>query len=296
MKIKGKEINITHDDKIYYPRAEITKGQIIDYYLSVSKLILPYLKDRPLTMFRAPDGLKKAGFFQKNAGDYFPSWIATKKIKHRHQEGSTNHVLCNDQATLIYLVDQGCLEFHIWLSQINHPDKPDRIVFDLDLPKESFAKVKKAALDLKSLLDNLDIPAFLMTTGSKGLHVVIPIQVKFGYAEVRQYALKIIDLFIKKHPKGYTRQSKKSGREDKVYLDYLRNAFAQTHICPFSTRVREGAPIAVPISWEDLQKKGFHSGYYNVQNAGKSFLRRKKDPWKEFDNCRIDPAKMQEIS
>lgn len=287
MKVQGHDIDAANQDKIFFPKIGLTKGDVLEYYQKISSKMLPHLQDRPLTMFRAPDGLKKKGFFQKNISDYFPSWIPSKKIKNKQKKGYTTSAICNDKAGLIYLADQGCLEFHIWLSKKDSLDKPDRLIFDLDPPKDRFDLVKQAAGDLKKVLQRHKLPSFLMTTGSEGLHLIIPLKRTHSFEKVRNYAKKLIKELIEKHPKKYTEKSAKSGRSEKVYIDYLRNAYAQTHIAPYSIRAKENAPIAVPISWQDLQKKDFHSQYYHLKNAYNSIFKRRKDPWKGFEKKHV---------
>ena len=250
MEIAG--IEITHPDKIIYPKHKITKLDMVKYYEEVAEDMLPYLKDRPLTLHRFPNGIKESGFYQKNAGDYFPSFIKTVEIK--TEEGSNTQVICNSKKSLIYLANQGTLAFHIWLAKKDKLNKPDKIVFDLDPSKNDFEKVKEAAHYVADFLRKKGIDPQVMTTGQNGLHVWYPIRRTKTFDKVREEVKAMAVQLENKHPNLLTTAVRKNKREEKIFVDYLRNSYAQTSVCPYSLRPNESAGVAMPISWDKLDK------------------------------------------
>lgn len=250
MKVAG--VEITHPDKILYPKEEISKLQMVQYYEKVAEKMLPHLKDRPLTLQRFPNGISEDGFYQKNAGDYFPSFI--KRIEIKTEDGSNTQVVCNNIKSLIYLANQGTLSFHTWLSKKDKPNKPDKIVFDLDPSKDNFSKVKEAARLVGDYLRKKNIDPKLMTTGQNGLHVWYNVRRTKNFEQVREEVRTMAEELEKINPELLTTAVRKNKREDKIFIDYLRNAYGQTSVCPYSLRPNEAAGIALPISWKELDK------------------------------------------
>jgi len=257
------KFKITNKDKILFPKSKITKEQYIDYYRKIAKKILPLIRDRPITLQRFPEGIKGQIFFQKKVMDYYPKWIKTISVK-RQERTSIKMAVINNLDSLLYIANQVGV-IHIWLSKVDKLDIPDRLIFDLDPPKNNFSKVKEAAKDLKKLLDLLKLPSFLMTTGSKGLHVVVPIKREKTFDEVREFAKKIALVLSNQNPKKYTIETRKEKRKGRVFIDYLRNSFAQTQVAPYSIRSIENAPIATPIEWKELSKN-INSQSFNIKN------------------------------
>lgn len=282
--------NTTLKDKVLFPKSGITKGDLIHYYETIADYMLPYLEDRPLTMHRFPNGISEEGFFQKNASDYFPDWIKTVKIKKK--DGWVNHVICDNKKTLVYLVRQGTLTFHVTLSKIDKIDYPDKLIFDLDPSEHNFKQAHKGAQILRKLLvEQLGLPTYVMLTGSDGLHLVIPLMRVENFDEVREFAKKAASYLVEKYPGDFTIAMRKDKREGRLFLDYLRNSYAQTSVCPFSARASEHAPIAMPITWEELNEIN-DSQAYNIRNAFER-ISHVNDPWNGFlDNAQIlSPAK-----
>jgi bifunctional non-homologous end joining protein LigD len=175
VRIDGRELKITHSEKILFPDDGLRKRDLIDYYRRIAPWILPHLRGRPLAMERYPDGIDRPGFFHKSAPSYYPGWIETVTVE-KKQGGTVRHVVCNNVATLAYLANQACVTPHIWLSRVDNLDYPDQMVFDLDPAAEIFELVKATAQSLKEVLDQLNLPAYLKTTGSRGLHVAVPLK------------------------------------------------------------------------------------------------------------------------
>jgi len=277
MKLDGHTFELSNEDKILFPKSKITKGELIEYYKKVAPHMLPYLHNRPLSMQRFPEGIGHAGFFQKNAGDYFPSWIKTVTIA-KKEGGSVEYVLCNNAATLIYLANQACIVFHPMLCMVPKIHTPRYLIFDLDPGRASFDMVRKTAQYIKKLLDELNVPAFVMTTGAHGLHVVTPLKAGHTFDEVKSFAHDIATALVHRYPKEVTIALQKAKRGTRVFIDTLRNAFSALAVCPYSVRAREDAPVATPLSWDEVGKKSLRPDLYTVRSLFKR-LGKKKDPW-----------------
>lgn len=282
-KIDGHTISVSSLDKIYFPKEKYTKGELIDYYERVAEYMLPHIEDRMITMIRFPNGIEGQKFFQKDTPEYFPEWIETKCIK-KKDGGETHYVICKKQATLVYIANQSCITPHIWLSKKDKPSKPDRLIIDLDPEQDDFATVKTAALKTRELLeDKLGLPTFIMTTGSRGLHIVVPLKRTRVFDEVKDFAEKIADLLEKENPDLLTTAARKNKRENKIYVDVGRNAFAQTGVAPYAVRPIDGAPVATPLDWDDLKEKSLSPQSYNIKNLFKK-LDKGGDPWKDINS------------
>lgn len=249
MKIAG--IEISNPGKLIFPDAGITKLEMVQYYEKVAKRMLPFLKDRPLTLHRFPDGIDADGFYQKNGSDYFPDFIKTVKVK--TEAGENTQILCNSKKSLIYLVNQGTVEFHIWLSKKDKLQKPDKVVFDLDPPENSFEKVKEAAKITGDFLREKGKDPDLMTTGKKGFHVWYAIRRTKTFDELRPALREWAEELKTQNPDLFTTSVRKDKRKGKVFIDYLRNAYGQTSVCPYSLRPNEVAGVAMPLAWKDLK-------------------------------------------
>jgi bifunctional non-homologous end joining protein LigD len=245
-------IEISNPDKVLFPEKDITKLDIVKYYKKIADKMLPYLKDRPLTLQRFPDGIDTDGFYQKNASDYFPDFIETIVIE--TEEGSNTQVICNNKKTLIYLANQGVLTFHIWLAKKDNLKSPDKVVFDLDPPENSFEKVKDAAQKIGDFLREEGKDPELMTTGKSGFHVVYSVRRTKNFEDRREEIKDLANKMKDKHPDILTTAIRKNKRDGKVFLDYLRNAYGQTSVCPYSLRPITSAGVATPIDWKELSK------------------------------------------
>ena len=261
MEIEG--VEITHPERVIFQKKNITKGDMATYYNKISEKMLPYLKDRPLTLQRFPSGIEDKGFYQKSISEYFPDYIKTVEVE--TEEGSNTQILCNDKKTLLYLVNQGTVTFHTWLSRKDKLRQPDKVVFDLDPPEDSFDKVKEAAKVLRNFLKKQKKDPALMTTGKGGLHLFYSIRRGKDFEEVKKETRKIAEEVTALRPDLLTTKLRKDQREGKIFVDFLRNAYAQTAVCPFSLRPTEAAGIATPLEWEELS--GLKSAdFYNFEN------------------------------
>ncbi|MGW1808967.1 non-homologous end-joining DNA ligase [Streptomyces sp. NPDC002078] len=265
-------VDIQRPGKVLFPGGagaeEYTKGDLADYYRSVAPYMLPHLRGRPLMLERYPDGVDGERFMQKNVPKHYPDWITRVEVP--KEGGTVTHAVCDDTATLLYLADQACLTLHRWLSRTDRsagPDHPDQLVFDLDPPGDDFAPVREAAGLLRELLDELELPAAPMTTGSRGVHLVVHLDGRSDFDEVREFARDVAELLASRHPDRLTTAARKEDRGDRLYLDVQRNAYAQTAVAPYTVRARPGAPVAVPLAWEQLDDPGLDARRWTIADA-----------------------------
>ncbi|MFT7250841.1 MAG: bifunctional non-homologous end joining protein LigD [Flavobacterium sp.] len=282
MEINTREVIITNTEKVLFPNSGITKKDVILYYEKIADYMLPYMKNRPLTLQRFPKGINEIGFFQKNASDYFPEWILTKQVK--KEGGWVNQVICNDKETLLYLVNQYVITFHLSLSRIDTIKYPDRLIFDLDPPEGNFKLAKDAANILRNFLeDDLELKTFLMTTGSKGLHVVVPLKRHEDFNEVHEFTKQIANYIANKYPNNYTTAIRKNQRKGRLYIDFLRNSYAQTSVAPYSLRAIENTPVATPLYWNELDDIKLNSQFFTINSIFKR-LENISNPWFDFND------------
>ncbi len=266
MKFGPHSFEASNLDKVLFPDDGITKGDLIDYYVRVAEYMLPHVQDRPLAMHRFPDGIDGKDFFQKDVPDYFPDWIRTASVQ-REDGSKLDMVLANNTATLAYLANQACIAPHIWLSRADKIDRPDKMIFDLDPPEGNFDLVIKAARALREVLESEhDFDAYVMTTGSKGMHVVVPLRRTRPFDEVRQVARDICEELAEEYPDNFTTEVRKDKRRGRLFLDYLRNSYAQHSIAPYGVRALPGAPVATPLDWDELGSLDNDAQTYNLKN------------------------------
>lgn len=270
---------ITHGDKILYPEKKITKLQLYDYYYNIKEWILPYIINRPLTLLRCPDGYQKECFFQKHI---IQSTSNLKSIAIKEKNTKSNYIYIDSSEGLLSLPQLGVLEIHPWGSVIQQLEKPDMIIFDLDpAPDVKWKQVVIAASEIKDQLKKIKLKSFIKTTGGKGLHVVVPIKPEYQWPEVKIFAHTFVEYMESTNPNLYVTTITKSKRSGKIFIDYLRNQRGATAIAPYSTRARANAPIATPISWDELT-----SNKKDTEFTIKTILKRlnnlKTDPWKDF--------------
>jgi bifunctional non-homologous end joining protein LigD len=237
--------------------------------------MVPLVRDRPLTMQRFTDGIDKPGFFQKEAPYYMPEWI--KSVTFELKDGrKQRQILCDDAATLVWLANQDCITQHVWLSRADRLDYPDMLVFDLDPSDDDFDVVRFAARTIRAKLQDMAMPAFVMTTGSRGLHVVTPLDRTADFEAVRAWARSLAEKLAWSIPDSFTTELRKEKRGHRLFIDYTRNAFGQTKVAPYTVRPKRGAPVATPVGWEELDH--INSQSFNVRNVLKRLVE-KGDPW-----------------
>lgn len=276
--IDDRVIEISSIEKLFFPEEGITKGDLIDYYKRIADTLLPHLEERPLSLQRFPDGIDGEGFYQKQAPDYFPDWIDRVTVQVKEDEGHQSQVVCNNASTLIYLADQACITPHTWLSRQDKLTHPDKLIFDLDPPDDDFELVRAAARALRQMLADVGLIPFLTTTGSQGLHVVVPLDRSAEFDTVRAFARNLAEKLARREPDRFTVEPRRNKRAGRLFLDYLRNAYAQTSVAPYAVRPKPGAPIATPLDWDELDEPDLHPQQYTIQNIFRR-LGQKDDPW-----------------
>jgi bifunctional non-homologous end joining protein LigD len=275
----ARTFTISSPNKVFFPDAGLTKGDLIAYYEQIAPVMLPHVRGRIVTMARYPDGIAGKRFFQKSVPEHFPDWIHTLEVK---KEGGTLEQLTIENAeTLAYLANQGCIEIHVWPSRADRPDRPDRMIFDLDPSTDDFGLVRRAARAVRELLDSVGLPSFVMTSGSSGLHVVTPLDRKSSFDEVRDFAAAAARLIAAREDQSFTVEQRKHKRHGRVFIDYLRNAYAQHAVAPYAVRAKPGAPVATPLDWAEVADSKLHPRKYTVENLGRR-LAQKGDPWKDI--------------
>jgi len=261
-------VPVTNLSKIFWPKEKITKGDVIDYYQSISDYIMPYLVARPESLLRNPNGIDKPGFFHKDAGDKAPEWVERIPLFSESANKNIDYILCNNKATLAYMNNLGCIEINPWHSTVKALDKPDYIIIDLDpSEKNTFDQVVETANVVKQVLDKAGADSYCKTSGATGLHIYIPVQKKYTYDQVKDFA-QLICIFTQELVPEFTsmeRNLKKRGN-NKIYLDYLQNRRGQTIACAYSLRPKEGATVSMPILWKEV-KKGLSPQHFNIHNA-----------------------------
>ncbi len=280
--MKAQDVEITHSGKLLFPKDRINKEDVAVYYERIAPFMLPHIKDRPLTLRRYPEGIEKEGFYNKHAPDYFPDFIKRINVPMHSEKGKIAEMVSADEASdLVYFANQNVIEIHMGLSTAKMLEKPDQIIFDFDPSDNDFEKVRTAALELEDILDELDLPSFVKTTGSRGVHVHIPIKPEKKFADVKDYARNLAQHLNDILPDITTLEHRKEKRGDRVFIDYLRNDYAMTTITPYSLRAKIGAPVATPIAWEELGDQSLKSGSFTMKNIFRR-LGNRPDPWKDF--------------
>jgi bifunctional non-homologous end joining protein LigD len=281
LRANGVTVELSHTGKVLFPGDAVTKGDLIGYYGSVAAAMLPLLRDRPLALARFPDGIAGERIFQKNAPGYFPGWVHRAEVP--KQGGTVAHVICDSEATLGYLANQACIELHAFLSKADKLDHPDQLIFDLDPPDDrSFDRVRECAFLLRGLLTGeLGLTTFVKTTGGRGLHVHVPLDRSADFDAARGFARDVAGLLARAHPELMTTQQRKDSRGDRIYLDLMRNAYAQTAVAPYSVRARPGAPVATPLRWPELDDATLTPGRFTLATVPPrlSALTAAADPW-----------------
>jgi bifunctional non-homologous end joining protein LigD len=273
------EVEITHPDRVMFPKNGITKQDLVDYYGEVAETMLPHLKGHPLTVQRFPRGIGEKGFVQQDFAETLPDWMSGVEVA--KEGGSLVHPLAERPEALRWLANQNCVTLHVWQSRQDRLHNPDRLVFDLDPSGTDFAVVRATARTIADVLDDLGLARYLQTTGSRGLHVVVPIRPDSDFDTVRQFARDVAEVVVADDDAHRTIEARKDNRGDRVYLDVMRNAYAQTAIAPYSVRARAGAPVATPLEWDELDARGLRADRFTIRDLPKR-LAGQRDPWADM--------------
>lgn len=261
-KEKIKNSQLTNLDKIFWPKEKITKGDLIRYYAKIAKWILPYLKDRPQSLRRFPEGIKGESFFQKNITEH-PDWIETVEIQHERKK--INYLLIQDVESLLFVANLGCIEIHPFFSRIRTLQNPDFLIFDLDPKGASFEKVVRVAQTIHELLQEIEVPSYCKTSGATGLHIAVPLGAKYTYEQAKKFAKLIAYSVHERIPEISTLERSVSKRKGKVYIDCDQNNFGQTLAAAYCVRARPHAPVSTPLKWTEV-KKGLDPQDFTIKN------------------------------
>jgi bifunctional non-homologous end joining protein LigD len=265
--IGGHTLKFTNLDKIYYPEDGYTKRDLLNYYDAVAELILPHLKDRPLSLKRYPNGIHEEFFFQKNTPQGYPSWLQTKTID------NIRYVLADDRASLLYLTNLGCIDQNPWMSRVGSLENPDYILIDLDPQECAYAKIVEAALLVKKKLDAIGLTGYPKTTGGDGMHIFVPIGPHYSYEQARTFAEVIARMVALERPDLFTTPRAVEKREkNRVYFDYLQIAESKTISAPYVARAYVGAPVSTPLDWDEV-KPSLLPTQFTIANAPERFAR-----------------------
>lgn len=275
----GKKVKCTNLNKIYWPEEKITKGDLIAYYQSISKWIMPYLKNRPQSLNRHPNGINGTSFYQKDMNvEQLPPWVKTVKIHSKSNNKYLDYLICNDAATLLYMANLGCIEINPWHSIYTKPDYPDYMILDLDPGNIDFTEVVNTALVIKDICDELNISCFCKTSGATGLHIYIPLGGKYHYDDVKIFAELMATLTHKRLPETTSIERTVSKRSTKIYVDFLQNRKGQTIAAPYSVRPMPHATVSTPLLWKEVNHK-LTPGQFTIHNIQKR-LEKVGDLWK----------------
>lgn len=253
-RLGNRTVRITHPERVLFPDDGLTKADLADYHRAIADVLVPHLADRPLMLQRFPEGIDADGFYQKEAGRGVPGWIRTVEVP--KENGTVRHPVVDDAASLVALTNLSTVSFHRWPSRSDRLDRPDLLTIDLDPSTDDFDDVRRAAGWVREVLDELDLASYLQVTGSRGVHVVVPLDRSAGTEAAAAFASGIARVLAARHPGELTVEPRKADREERLYVDVARNGWAQTVVAPYSVRPRRGAPVATPITWDELDDPG----------------------------------------
>lgn len=275
IRVGGHTIPVTHGDRLVFANSDIAKGEIVEHYHRVARRMLPHLRGRPVSIQRFPGPDGSPPIYQKAIPSHFPDWI--HRVTVPKVGGTVTHVVCDDAATLVYLANQGCITPHVWLSRVPDLERPDRMIIDLDPGSGGVADAKFAAVLAQELLTEAGLVPYLMATGSRGYHVVVPLRAIETFEEVRAVAFGLATAMERRAPDRLTTEFYKTERGGRLFLDCNRNAWAQTAVPAYAVRPRPGAPVAVPLAWDELEAS--RPDGWTVRTIGER-LEHVPDPWR----------------
>jgi bifunctional non-homologous end joining protein LigD len=257
---------ITHPEKILFPEDKITKGELAAYYQTIAPIMLPHIVRRPVTMERFPAGIQKKGFLQKDVSKGFPQWL--ERVEVPKKDGVVHHPIVTDTESLLWLANQNSITPHVWVSRAPDVYYPDICVFDLDPSIDDAGMLRAAALGLRELLEELGLPSWVKTSGSKGFHIVVPLDGKAEIGEVERFAHSVGTLLVRRDPKNLTQEFHKADRGARILIDTGRNGWSATHAAVYAVRAKAGAPVSAPCTWEELESGKVGPRTFTLRNMG----------------------------
>ena len=256
---------ITHPEKVLFPDDGITKGELAAYYETIAPLMIPHIRNRPVTMERFPAGIGRKGFIQKDVSKGFPDWL--ERVEVPKKDGTVHHPIVTDTRSLMWIVNQNTITPHVWISRVPKLNYPDICVFDLDpTEKEDPRVLRAAALALRDLLDELGLPCWVKTTGSKGFHIAVPLDGKSPIGDVAGFANAVGTLLVIRDPKHLTQEFHKADRGGRILVDTGRNGYSATHAAAYAVRPRKGAPVSAPCTWEEIESGTVSPQSFTLRN------------------------------
>lgn len=268
VRVNGNEIKLTNLDKLIWPDERYTKADLIMYYSDISRYLLPHIENRLFVMNRFPDGINNESFYQKNCPDYAPEWVDTFSVRTRSKAEKIDYVVCNNLETLIWLANQACIEMHPWLAKTTNLECPDIAVFDLDpMPPLGFESVIEIALMVKEALLEFGLESYPKTSGSSGMHVYVPLKPLYTYRQVKDFVHFVCRIINRVYPERTTLERLADKRGGRVYLDYLQNTRGKTMACQYSLRPNPGAPVSVPLTWNEVSKGKINPFEFNIKTV-----------------------------
>jgi bifunctional non-homologous end joining protein LigD len=255
---------ITHPEKVLFPDDGITKGDLAAYYEAMAPVMLPHLRGRPVTMERYPAGIGKKGFWQKDVSKGFPEWL--KRVEVPKKDGIVHHPVVTDTRSLLWITNQNTITQHVWTSRIPDLYYPDICVFDLDPSKDDPAAVRAAAIGLRDLLEELGLHSWIKTSGSKGFHIVVPLDGKAKMGDVARFANAVGRLFVSRAPDHLTQEFSKADRSGRIYVDTGRNGYSATFAAAYTVRAKRGAPVSAPCTWDEVESGKVSPGTFTLRN------------------------------
>ena len=270
---------ITHPEKVLFPEDGITKGDLAAYHALVAPLMLPHLTGRPVTMERYPAGIGKQGFWQKSVEKGFPSWL--ERVDVPKKDGVVHHPIVTDERSLMWIVNQNTITQHVWTSRVPNLYHPDVCVFDLDPATDDPAPVRAAAIGLRDLLEELGLPSWVKTSGSKGYHIIVPVDGKSTTEEVERFAHHVGRLLVSHAPNHLTQEFNKVDRKGRIYVDTGRNGYSATFATAYTVRAKKGAPVSTPCTWKEIEKGTVNPNTFTVRNVP-ARIKKAGDVWADL--------------
>ena len=256
---------ITHPEKVLFPDDGITKGELAAYYEAIAPVMLPHLRGRPVTMERYPAGIGRKGFWQKDVSKGFPDWL--ERVEVPKKDGTVHHPVVTDVRSLLWTVNQNTITHHVWSSRVPDLKHPDVCVFDLDPSTDDVASVRAAALGLRDLLEKLTLPSWVKTTGSKGFHIVVPLDGKATMGEAARFADAVGKVFVALAPDALTQEFAKVDRRGRIYVDTGRNGYHSTFAAAYTVRARRGATVSAPCTWQEIERGDVEPGTFTIRSV-----------------------------
>lgn len=255
---------ITHPEKVLFPADRITKGELAAYYRAVAPLMLPHIRSRPVTMERFPAGIDRKGFIQKDVSKGFPPWL--QRVGVAKKDGTVQHPLITDTQSLMWMANQNCITPHVWASRAPAVHHPDLCVFDLDPSRDDPSALRAAALSLRALLDELGLPSWVKTSGSKGFHIVVPLDGKAETGAVAGFAQRVGAVLVERFPKHLTQEFLKADRRGRILIDTGRNGYGATFAAAYAVRAKPGAPVSAPCTWDEIESGATGPQTFTLRN------------------------------